>query len=40
MVLFLLMCDRNEKIRAAAAHLIFSRQVGTRTPEETPMPPA
>ena len=40
MDLFLLMNDRNAKIRAAAAHLVFSRRIGAQMPEKTPMPPA
>src|SRR5262245_2152526 len=40
MDLNMLLHDRNPKIRDAAAYLIFSRQIGTRTPNETPTPPA
>jgi HEAT repeat protein len=40
MNLYLLLNDRNEKIRAAAADLIFSRRIGTPTPKEARTPPA
>jgi hypothetical protein len=40
MDLNMLLHDRNPKIRAAAAYLIFPRPIGNQTPKETSKPPA